>query len=253
MGRYFEYFYRGEEFKLFSLPHIIVILVIVFLNIFIFIKRSSLRSYKYDKTARYIISALLLLQEVSLNIWYIYSGEWSISYSLPLHLCGASVILCSIMLLTNSYKIYEVAYFWGLGGAVQAILTPDLGSYGYPHYRFFQFFVSHGLIVTACIYMTFVKEHRPALKSVFKAFYSLNIYTVIIGIFNYFTNSNYLFICEKPQGKSILDLLGSWPYYIAFLEVIGFVLFFLLYIPFKLKKIDESCKMVDVRKNKLDI
>jgi hypothetical protein len=37
-----------------------------------------------------------------------------------------------------------------LAGAMQAVLTPDLGASGFPSYRYFSFFVSHGFIV-ACV------------------------------------------------------------------------------------------------------
>jgi uncharacterized membrane protein YwaF len=55
--------------------------------------------------------------------------------SLPLHLSSLFVFL----------------------SALQAILTPDLGIYDFPHFRYFQVFISHGLIVTAALYMTLVE------------------------------------------------------------------------------------------------
>lgn len=253
MGKYLEFYYSGGDFYLFSMPHLMVIVIITALNLIVFLNRSKIKNNRCEKIFRYSIAAALLLQELSLNLWYIYTDKWSVTYSLPLHLCGASVIMCSIMLFKNSYSIYEIAYFWGLGGAVQAILTPDLGNYGFPHYRFFQFFISHGLIVTACLYMTFIQKYKPSMKSLFKAFYSANIYMVFIGIFNYFTTSNYLFICEKPQGKSLLDLLGAWPYYTISLEFIALIIFYILYLPFKLQKVDNGSRIVVINKNKLDI
>jgi uncharacterized membrane protein YwaF len=46
-----------------------------------------------------------------------------------------------------------------------ALLTPD-STYGFPHYRLFQVFLSHGAIVTASVYMTSVSGHRPTLRSI---------------------------------------------------------------------------------------
>lgn len=42
-------------------------------------------------------------------------------------------------------------------------LTSDLkiDMYAFPHFRFFQVFLSHGGIVTAAIYMTFIEGYRP--------------------------------------------------------------------------------------------
>jgi hypothetical integral membrane protein (TIGR02206 family) len=68
---------------------------------------------------------------------------------LPLQICSLMVWVSGIMLVTRSFKIYEFAYFLGIGGGLQALATPDLGIYGFPHFRFFQTFLSHGLIVAA--------------------------------------------------------------------------------------------------------
>jgi len=47
--------------------------------------------------------------------------------------------------------------------------------------------------------------------------------------------SNYLFIAHKPETASLLDVLPPWPYYIAYIEVIGLVMCLILYIPFMIK------------------
>ena len=47
--------------------------------------------------------------------------------------------------------------------------------------------------------------------------------------------SDCLFINGKPATASIMDLLLSWPYYIIYLELIGIVIFLLLYLPFIIK------------------
>lgn len=89
---------------------------------------------------------------------------------LPLHVCSALVWVGALGLVMRSYKIYEFMYFMGIGGALQALLTPDLGIYGFPHYRFWQTYLSHGLIVTAAIYMTVVEGFCPTWKSLRRVF-----------------------------------------------------------------------------------
>ena len=73
---------------------------------------------------------------------------------------------------------------WGSRAAIQALATPDLGIYGFPHFRFFQTFLSHGLIVTSAIYMTVVEGFRPTWKSMLRVFVWMNVYAVIV----YFVN-----------------------------------------------------------------
>jgi hypothetical integral membrane protein (TIGR02206 family) len=69
------------------------------------------------------------------------------------------------MLVTKNYRLYEYAYFLGIAGATQTLLTPDAGPYGFPHFCFFQVFLSHGSIVTTAVYMIVVDRYRPTPKS----------------------------------------------------------------------------------------
>ena len=202
--------------------------------IVLYLKKTN--SEKVKTIFCYIVSALLLLQEISFNIWNIYVGRWSIGHTLPFHLCGMAIILSPIMLLKKNYLLYEIIYFWGFGGAVQALITPNT-SFGFPHYRFFQYFLSHGLIIIGCVYMTFIYGFRPRLKSIWKTFILTNIYLVFIAIFNLLVNGNYLFICQKPETPSLIDYLGPWPWYILGLEVVAIISFFIYYLPFLIKDI----------------
>ena len=139
------------------------------------------------------------------------------------------------MLVTKSYRIYEFMYFMGIAGAIQVLVTPDLGIYGFPHFRFFQTFLSHGLIVTAAIYMTVVEGFRPTWKSMLRVFIWMNVYAAIIYFVNSYIGSNYLMINHKPKLPSLLDLLPEWPTYILYMEVIGIISMLLLYLPFMVK------------------
>jgi len=139
------------------------------------------------------------------------------------------------MLVTKNYRIYEFMYLMGIGGAIQVLATPDLGIYGFPHFRFFQTFISHGLIVTSAIYMTVVEGFRPTWKSLLRVAVWMNIYVIIVYLFNDAIGSNYLMVNGKPSTPSLLDLLPDWPIYILYMEGIGVITFLLLYLPFAIK------------------
>jgi hypothetical integral membrane protein (TIGR02206 family) len=218
------------EFVLFGTSHIIVLLTLVVLNVGMVVWQR--RAGERTRTAfRYALAALLIGQEISLNAWRLSTGTWSAARTLPLHLCGVAVILSAITLITKNYRLFEICYFWGLAGAIQPLLTPD-STYGFPHYRFFQVFVSHGAIVTASVYMTLVVGYRPTIKSLWKAILATNAYMLIIAPFNLLVGGNYLFICHPPETPSLIDYLGPWPWYILALEGIGLIMFFLVYAPF---------------------
>ena len=226
------YDYNDNPFSFFSQHHISALLVLFGIYVLIFLFRKKLIAPNIDIKMRYIIAAALILQEVSLSIWRLSNGAWHAGTSLPLHLCGASIVLSAIMLINKNYTLFEINYFWGLGGAIQALLTPDIGMYGFPHYRFIQFFTSHGLLLVAVLYMVFVHKYAPTHKSIWKVFGITLAYTAFIAIFNLIFNGNYLFICRKPEAGSIMDVMGPWPWYILPLGIMAIVTFYIWYSPF---------------------
>ena len=235
MNKYFVYDYTEGPFELFSTSHLIALLVVVIVNVLLISWVKKQKSDKLDKIARYSLAILLIVQELSLSVWRLSHGAWRLGTSLPLHLCGVAVVLSAIMLINKNYFLYEIVYFWGLGGAIQALLQPNIGAYAFPHYRFYQFFVSHGSIVTATLFITFTKGYRPVFKSIWKVFLITNAYMVFIAFFNWLSDGNYLFICHKPETASIIDYLGPWPWYVLSLELVGIASFFIYYSPFAIK------------------
>lgn len=218
--------YRVESL-FFSFEHTISLFILLFLCLFLFIFRNT----KFMKHIRWILFFLLLLSEISINVWTIYYGNWSIRFNLPLQLCTVSIYLCSIMLLTKSYRIFEIVYFTGIGGAIQAIVTPDL-FYTFPHFRFLHFFGAHIAIILSIFYMIWVYHYKVTFSSLIKSFFALNVLAFIAFSVNLHIESNYMFLASKPTGPSLLDLLGPYPYYILSLEVVAFIIYLLLYLPF---------------------
>jgi len=234
MGEFFGKDWSGDPFVLFNAPHLIALGIILLINILIvvFRKRFSLTG---KSALRYTLAVTLVVVELSWHAWNYAIGEWTIQTMLPFHLCSALVWLSAYMLVTKNYRIYEYSYFLGIAGAMQALLTPDAGMYGFPHFRAFQVMMSHGAIITAAITMTFVEGFRPTWDSVKRVFIGANIYMAVIFIFNQLTGSNYLFIAHKPETASLMDVLPPWPWYILYLEAIGLALCLLLYLPYALR------------------
>jgi hypothetical integral membrane protein (TIGR02206 family) len=232
-----EKYFSSESngaFVLFSATHWLTLITIVLVNLLIFLFRKQLRNNRVNRLARLVLAVILIASEISLQWWIGYIGDWDIQYSLPLHLSSITLILSAILLLTKSYKLFEFTYFAGVGSALQAMLTPDISLYTFPHFRFVHFFISHGGIVIANLFMVLVESYRPTWKSVWKAFLYLNTYATFIFVLNLIIGSNYMYISEKPINPSILDYLGPWPFYILPLEIIAIVTFLILYLPFKL-------------------
>lgn len=222
----------GDTLQPYTTPHFVAMAAIAVFCIVLLLMKNRFRTEESKKWFRYAFAAFIALQQASLYIWYTAAGEWSLEVTLPIQLCDLSVFLSVAVLLTKRQFISELLYYWGIGGATQAILTPDIGNYTWPHFVFYQFFVSHGVILLTCIYMISVEKFKPSPKSVLKAFVITNLYGILMLLVNHLTGGNYLFLSRKPAGGSLLDLLGPWPWYLISLDAVAFFLFLLLYLPF---------------------
>lgn len=233
MTDFFAEHFQGPAFEYFGNTHLAALSFIVVLNLLLLLSKNASAGIK--STIRWLLALILVGNEVAWHYWnYIY-GKWTIQTMLPLHLCSLLVWAGAWMLLTKNYRVYEFMYFMGIGGAIHALATPGFGEYNFPHFTFFQYFFSHGLIISSAIFMTIVEGLRPTWKSMLRVFVCMNIYAGIVYFINTYIGSNYLLINYKPDAPSILDLLPEWPLYILYMELIGIATMLVLYFPFAVK------------------
>lgn len=235
----------GEPFRLFSLSHLVTLILSACLIALLFLFRKKLQTPLAGKITRYVLAGLLLLSEVCFQLWHVFTESWSAAFTLPLQLCSVTLLFSAIMLISRRYGLYEITFFAGIGGAAQALLTPEL-FYPFPHFRFLHFFLAHAGIVLACLYMTWVEGYRPTFRSVLKTMGFLNILLLIVLVVNHWTGGNYLFVAHKPENASLIDYLGPYPWYILSLEGVAFVLFTLLYALFAGKRPATSNRAHDL-------
>jgi len=233
MDKFFAGDYPGPAFEFLGTTHIAALICLLLLNLFLIQFRNS--DEKTKRNIRWTLALILLGNEIAWHTWNYAVGKWTLQTMLPLQVCSLLVWFGALMLITKNYRIYEFMYLMGIGGAIQALATPDLGIYGFPHFRFFQTFISHGLIITSAIYMTVVEGARPTWKSLLRVAVWMNIYMVIVYFINIYLGSNYLMINGKPNTPSLLDLLPPWPIYILYMEALGIITFLILYLPFVVK------------------
>jgi hypothetical integral membrane protein (TIGR02206 family) len=233
MDQFFAKDFAGQAFELFSVSHLIAIGCILLCLALIFIFRRRM-SERFKLAFRWTLAIVLLINEIGWHIWNAAFGQWNLETMLPFHLCSILIWLSAFMLIKKNTYIYEFAYLLGIMGALQAILTPDLGAYSYPHYRFFQTFLSHGGIIIATLYMTWVEGFRPIPASVRRVIIGTNIYAALVGLVNWLVGGNYLYIAHKPPTASLLDMLPEWPVYLIILEGLVLIVIVLMYVPFAL-------------------
>lgn len=225
--------YNGPLFELFSAGHLLPLVAIAAVCLLIawLVPRLSPRA---SRLMGWGLAGFALANSLAWDLWQRANGLWSPAYSLPFHLCTFAVPFAALTLLTRSYRLYEVLYFWGFAGVTQALLTPDLTTSGYnfPHFVYWIFWTSHGVILWAAVFAAAAWGYRPSWGSVSRAFIATNVYMLFVGLVNWLTGGNYMFIARKPAFPSLLDLLGPWPWYILVLELIGVLAFVLVYLPY---------------------
>ncbi len=224
--------YTGKPFRLFGPAHLIAVSIIIAINLsFLWLRPVSARHLQI--LCRNGLIGVWLVNEIVRHIWLWRTGLWTIQTSLPLHLCPLTGYLGVILLFTGNVWLYEFVYFMGVSANGISLFTPDLDRYGFPHYKFFLFFIGHGLPLTMALYITIVAGYQPAsFTAIVRIFVEINIVMLCVGIVNAFIGSNYIFLARKPETFSLLGVLGPWPWYIAGMEIVGWIACFLLYLPF---------------------
>ncbi|WP_276352056.1 TIGR02206 family membrane protein [Cohnella caldifontis] len=190
--------------------------------------RARLRGPRADRWARRTLAGLLIVSEISLYAWYSVSHGWGL-FALPFQLCTITLWVSAAALLTGRKALYEISFFLGILGAVQALLTPNLEQ-TFPQFRYFHFFIAHAAIIASGLYVTAAAGFRPALGSAFRAWGWLNAFAAAAGIVNAATGENFMFLARKPDTPSLLDLLAPWPWYILELEAVALLLILLLWL-----------------------
>lgn len=178
------------------------------------------------------LAAVLFVQGAAYYLNFALQGEPLFPNHLPLELCDVSLMLTIVALCTLNRAIFDLAYYGALAGATMSLLTPNLGE-PFPSFITVQYFVNHGLIVVATLYLVWSRQARPRPGSVARMMLWVNLYAVFDGAFDFIFKTDYMFLGAKPQAVTLLSFLGPWPWYILTCEPVAFVLFLLLYLPFR--------------------
>jgi hypothetical integral membrane protein (TIGR02206 family) len=153
-------------------------------------------------------------------------------HGLPLELCNVVALLAIYVLLRPRPWALELLYYLGIAGSGMALLTPNVGA-PLSAFTVAAFFLTHGGVVAAALFLVWSGALRPRPRSWLTAFLVVNGYAAAVGLFDLASGTNYMFLCRKPEAPTLLDVLGPWPVYIMAGEGVALVLFAALYAPFK--------------------
>lgn len=218
-------------FQAFGISHLVALILILGLPMAAAALLRHQRTGPASRLLAWFFAGLILLNRLAYLAFDLASGGANWLDQIPIHVCDVVGITTICALLFRNDRCFEVAYFWGLAGTAQALVTPDLVQ-GYPDPRFFMFFVGHGAIVGGILFGALGLRLRIEPRSILRATLWLYAYAVIIGTIDGLLGVNYGYLCGKPEVPSLLDLLGPWPVYIVILAVMAPILFSALYLPY---------------------
>ena len=232
-----------QPFEIFGNSHIATLLTIIAIA---FILPISLKDRESEKIliAKFLGISTIILELIKPFIWH-YSMDFPWARLIPIHMCNLSTIFIGIFLLTKKRIFFEVSFFWGIGGGLNALLTPDVPK-NFPDPQYVLFFVGHGLLIVAIVFASLGLKNRPTLSSVRNGIYFSLAVLPIIYLVNFLIGppANYWYLGVKPVGESLLDFFPDPPFHIPLLIILGIVVFYLIYSPFwvydKFKKVNAE-------------
>lgn len=183
-----------------------------------------------------IIAITLVISELSWQPYVVANHTWSAAASLPVQLCDVGGFVAAAALVWRQLLLVEVAYFWGLGGTLQAVLTPDLQDHHFPSFPYLQFYVTHDLVILAALFLVIGLALRPRPGSVRRIYLLTLAFAAVVGLIDLVTGGNYMYL-RVPAPGSLLEVMGPWPWYIATGALLTLLVLAILYAPFRLSRL----------------
>jgi hypothetical integral membrane protein (TIGR02206 family) len=222
-----------HPFRAFGPSHLAALGVAAALTSALVLLARRARTPRLVRAAALALAALLVLDEAAVVILAARADLPTLKDHLPFQLCDWVIFAAAAALVWRRQLPYEIAYFWGLSGTLQALLTPDLAE-DFPHSHFFTFQILHAGAVVAILFLTLGLGMRPRWRSLWRAWLWLQVYAVVTAAIDLLLGCNYGYLLAKPVQASLFDYLGPWPWYLLTLETVSFVFFLLYYAPFAL-------------------
>src|SRR6267143_7098073 len=168
----------APEFHAWGPSHLTVIILTIGVPFLLALIVHRTKSRFLERSIAFSISALLLINYVAYLIVARRFGVTSWQRTLPMQLCDWAMVVIIVALWTGNRRWLEVVYFWGIGGTLQAIITPNL-AFGFPDLRFISFFVAHSGIIIGIVFLMLIYGFRPRPIGILRTFLWTEVYFVV--------------------------------------------------------------------------
>jgi hypothetical integral membrane protein (TIGR02206 family) len=238
-----------REFRPWTVGHLVPLAIIVAVSIAVALV--ARRTGAFDRFAL-VMALCMWANEFAYQLWFFFFARgWSVATALMIQMCGLSILLIPVMLFSEKPRVrqflFDILWFWGVGGAIQALIAPDIGTSGFPAFRYFSFFISHGLIIACTALMAAAGGVRLTFRSFVRAVVVTNLLLLpvygidlLIRLIPPYDAGNYFVLGYPPPTGSVVDVFVEWfgtsPRYVVGLELMGFVVFLVLYLPWPIAR-----------------
>jgi hypothetical integral membrane protein (TIGR02206 family) len=220
--------------KLLSAEHVTTLGVIA-ICIVALVTAARLHPGSWTVVARRLLALVIVANECGWWVWLAGQHTWSASYALPLQLCDVVAFVAAAALWFQRPLLVELTYFWGLAGTANGLVSPDLPDH-FPSYLFLQYFIAHGAIVAAALFLVVGLRITPRQGAVARVLVLTLALVVLDAGANLLTGGNYMYLRHTPAVPNLLDLMGPWPWYIVAAACLAVVIFVALDLPFAMRR-----------------
>lgn len=242
----------GITFHLFTLQHALSVLVFAVLPCcLILIFKNPIRKCKFETVFRISTGVFGLLLEFGQYTWCIFSGgktDWR--EIIATTLCGLSLYLSCYAMITLSKKIMPILYFYSFG-AVFSFLLADI-NHGYDRFRYYTFFIIHGLIIFDVVYLRLIHHVKSDRKAFINACLVLAPFLILSMILNQIFDMNFFYMSFPPfEDFPVYQQLHDLNRYLYSTAVLAsyYILLFVMYGLSKILKIDHEKEPVNISTN----
>lgn len=200
----------GIPFVLFGSLHWLLLIGTFLAAVLMYLYRKRLRQFRYKRQLCCFFAAVLFLNMAVYYIGLALAGDYDIKRHLPLELCFVTGYLLMFVLVTGNRNLYRIVYFFTIVGPLPAMIWPNLSG-TFDRYVFYQFIISHHIMLLISLYCMIVLEYRVQRRDAFRAFLYGNGFFLLISIINTLWGSNY--VMEQKLPDHILQL---YPFLVYF-------------------------------------
>jgi hypothetical integral membrane protein (TIGR02206 family) len=244
---------RLRQFRLWTPEHLVplALLLAAWIALPLVVRRAN--DPRLNARVAVALSLIRWVDEIVYQVyWYGIVGAWSAPIALMLQMCGLSILLIPVMFATSSGRVrrflFEILYFWGLGGAFQALFAPDIGFHGFPEMKYLGYFISHGTIILSVLFAAAAWRIQITWRSFLRVAVVTNLAVAaayginqLLRLVPPWEPGNFFAIGYPPPQGSVIDLFANWfgpsPRYLIGLELMGVVVFGLLFLPYPIARL----------------